>query len=150
MYILPFIEQGNIKFDFTWGIYGSGRSNDQGTEWAKVNGVAVTQVVPSLLCPSDKLTRCVANYYGTPAPYMWRSNYVATFSADGTLYEPGSSIPWSSCQNTARNPSLASGKRALFNWQVERGIRDVTEGTSNTAMLSEILVGPEGTYDIRG
>ena len=49
-----------------------------------------------------------------------------------------------------RNPSLASGKRALFNWQVERGIRDVTEGTSNTAMLSEILVGPEGTYDIRG
>ena len=39
MYILPYIEQGNIKFDFTWGIYGSGRSNDQGTEWAKVNGV---------------------------------------------------------------------------------------------------------------
>jgi prepilin-type N-terminal cleavage/methylation domain-containing protein/prepilin-type processing-associated H-X9-DG protein len=150
MSILPYIEQDNIKFDFTWGIYGSGTSNQQGTQWAAVNGVAVTQVVTTHLCPSDTLTRCVADYYGTPPPYMWRSNYVATFSADGMIYEPGTSIPWSDCQNTALNPSFTSGKRALFNWQVERGIKNITDGTSNTAMLSEILAGPDGTYDIRG
>jgi prepilin-type processing-associated H-X9-DG protein len=149
--ILPYIEQGNIKFDPSWGIYGSGTSNVDGTQWAAVNGVAVTQVVKTLLCPSDTLTRAAANYYGTPAPGMWRSNYVANFSADGGLYEPGStSLPWASCQNTSRNPSLASGKRGLFNWAVERGIKDITDGTSNTSMMSEILQGPEGTYDIRG
>jgi prepilin-type N-terminal cleavage/methylation domain-containing protein/prepilin-type processing-associated H-X9-DG protein len=150
MLIWPYIEQGNIKFDPSWGIYGSGTSNNQGTQWAAVNGLAVTWVVPSLLCPSDTLSRCVPNYYGTPAPYMWRSNYVATFSADGMLYEPGSSIPWSNCQNKARNPSFASGKRALFNWEVERGIKDIRDGTSNTAMLSEVIAGPNGSYDIRG
>jgi prepilin-type N-terminal cleavage/methylation domain-containing protein/prepilin-type processing-associated H-X9-DG protein len=151
MFILPFIEQDNIKFDFTWGIYGSGTSNEQGLQWAVYNGVSVTQVVKFLVCPSDKgPTRCVANYWGEPPPGFWRSNYVATFSADGMLYEPGASIPWSSCHNKSRNPSLASGKRALFNWNVQRGIKDATDGTSNTAMLSEVLQGPAGSYDIRG
>src|ERR1043166_7800307 len=50
MLIWPYIEQGNIKFDPSWGIYGSGTSNNQGTEWAAVNGLAVTYVVKTLLC----------------------------------------------------------------------------------------------------
>jgi prepilin-type processing-associated H-X9-DG protein len=151
MLIFPYIEQGNIKFDLSWGIYGSGKDNVPGEEWAAVNGPAVTFVVKSLLCPSDTSTRGAPGYYGTPAPYMWRSNYVANFSGDGGLYEPGSNIPWSSCQNTAaHNPSVTSGKRGLLNWQSQRGIKNVTDGTSNTSMLSEILQGPDGTYDIRG
>jgi prepilin-type N-terminal cleavage/methylation domain-containing protein/prepilin-type processing-associated H-X9-DG protein len=150
MRVLPYIEQGNIRFDFTWGIYGSGTNNVQGTQWGTVNGTAVTQVVPLIKCPSDILTRCPANYWGTPAPGQWRSNYVATFSPDGSLYEPGASLPWSSCHNTATNPSFASGLRSIFNWQVKRSIRDILDGTSNTAMLSEVVVGAEGTNDIRG
>ena len=149
MLIYPYIEQGNITFDPSWGFYGSGKSNVQGTQWGTVNSVAATAVVKSLLCPSDTPTKTVNNYYGTIGQ-MWRSNYVANFSADGGLYDPTTSIPWSSCQDTSRNPSLASGKRGLFNWQVQRGIKDVVDGTSNTAMLSEILAGPEGSYDIRG
>jgi len=152
MLIWPYIEQGNIKFDPAWGIYGSGTDNNQGTQWAAVNGLAVTYVVKTLLCPSDTLTRIPAGYWGTPAPGMWRSNYVATFSGDGMIYEPGSSntMPWSSCQSTSRNPSTASGKRGLFNWNVQRGIKDITDGTSNTAMLSEVINGPDGTFDMRG
>jgi prepilin-type N-terminal cleavage/methylation domain-containing protein/prepilin-type processing-associated H-X9-DG protein len=149
MLIYPYIEQGNITFDPSWGFYGSGTSNVQGTAWGKVNSLAATAVVKSLLCPSDSPTKTVNNYYGTIGQ-MSRSNYVANFSADGGLYEPNTSIPWSPCQNTSRNPSLASGKRGLFNWQIQRGIKDITDGTSNTSMLSEILQGPEGTYDIRG
>jgi prepilin-type N-terminal cleavage/methylation domain-containing protein/prepilin-type processing-associated H-X9-DG protein len=150
MRILPQIEQENIHFDMTWGIYGSGTSNNQGTQWAAVNGPSVTVVVPLLRCPSDLFTRCIANYWGTPAPYMWRSNYVAAFSADGSIYEPEANIPWSSCHKTSTNPSLASGLRALFNWEAKRGIRHVTDGTSNTTALSEVIVGPDGTNDIRG
>jgi prepilin-type processing-associated H-X9-DG protein len=150
MRVLPYIEQGNIHFDFTWGIYGSGSNNVQGTQWGTVNGVAVTQIVPLVKCPSDIFTHCPPGYWGTPAPGQWRSNYVAAFSADGGIYEPGASIPWSSCHNTSTNPSLASGLRALFNWQMKRSFRDIIDGTSNTACLSEVIVGPEGTYDIRG
>lgn len=150
MRILPLIEQGTIKFDFSWGIYGSGTNNTQGVQWAPINGTAVTQVVPLLLCPSDIFTRCPAGYWGTPAPNMWRANYVGNFSADGGVYEPGTAIPWSNCHNTATNPTFATGKRGLFNWNVRRGFKDVLDGTSNTAAVSEVIVGPEGTNDIRG
>src|SRR5579884_2367664 len=78
MLIYPFIEQDNIKFDPSWGFYGSGRDNDQGTEWGKYNSLAATAVVKMLLCPSDTPTKTVNNYYGTLGQ-MWRSNYVANF-----------------------------------------------------------------------
>jgi prepilin-type N-terminal cleavage/methylation domain-containing protein/prepilin-type processing-associated H-X9-DG protein len=154
MFILPYIEQGNLKFDPFWGLY----AGPTGKEWAAVNGVAVTLVVPLLLCPSDpgNVSRATGagggspTYWGTPPPYMWRANYVATWSADGMQYEPGTPVPWSNCQNTSENPSLASGRRALFNWNLQRGIKDIVDGTSNTAMLSEVIVGPTGTLDIRG
>jgi prepilin-type N-terminal cleavage/methylation domain-containing protein/prepilin-type processing-associated H-X9-DG protein len=150
--IFPYMEQSNILngFDYTMGVYGSGTSHQQGTQWGAVNSLAVISPVKSLLCPSDTPTLTVANYVGTHGS-MWRSNYVANFSADGMLYEPGvQDMPWSGCQNTSRNPSLASGKRGLLNWNVLRGIKDITDGTSNTSMLSECLQGPNGTYDVRG
>src|SRR4029079_18779099 len=54
MRVLPYIEQANIRFDFTWGIYGSGTNGVVGTQWGStINGTAVTQVVPLLKCPSD-------------------------------------------------------------------------------------------------
>jgi prepilin-type processing-associated H-X9-DG protein len=149
MRVFPYVEQ-TIQFDMTWGIYGSGTSLVQGTQWATHNGTAVTEIVPLFHCPSDIVTRCPVGYWGTPAPGMWRSNYVAAFSADGSIYEPGAQIPWSNCHNTAVNPSLASGLRAMFNWDARRSIRDCLDGTSNTACASEVIVGPDGTYDIRG
>jgi prepilin-type processing-associated H-X9-DG protein len=141
-------------FDYTMGIYGSGVSDQQGDDpnaWGKTNSLAVTSPVKSLMCPSDSPTKTVNNYFGCQGP-MWRGNYVANFSADGGLYEPGvPDLPWTSCHNVAaNNPSVTSGRRGLLNWNTYRGIKDITDGTSNTAMLSEILQGPDGTYDIRG
>jgi prepilin-type N-terminal cleavage/methylation domain-containing protein/prepilin-type processing-associated H-X9-DG protein len=150
MRILPQVEQGNIKFDMTWGIYGSGNPFGPGNAWAPINGAAVCKDITLFHCPSDITTRATIGYWATPAPGMWRGNYVATASADGSLYEPGTQMPWSSCQNTATNPSFASGLRALFNWNVHRSIKDVVDGTSNTAALSEVIVGPDATNDIRG
>jgi prepilin-type N-terminal cleavage/methylation domain-containing protein/prepilin-type processing-associated H-X9-DG protein len=154
MRVLPYVEQSNIKFDFTWGIYGSGTDGQQGTQWGSVNGLAVTQAVPLFHCPSDIFSRSRIGYFGTPAPGQWRSNYVATFSADGSIYEPEANVPWSFCHNTSTNPSFNSGLRALFNWNVKRGFKDITDGTSNTAALSEVIVGPNATgptdLDARG
>src|SRR5206468_8105322 len=94
MYILPFIEQSNIKFDPAWGLYGGGGSGGPNT-WVPRNGIAVTQVVATFLCPSDiSVSRAPAGYWGTPAPGQWRANYVGTFSADGMLYDPDAILPW--------------------------------------------------------
>jgi prepilin-type N-terminal cleavage/methylation domain-containing protein/prepilin-type processing-associated H-X9-DG protein len=154
MRILPYIEQANIKFDFTWGIYGSGTDDQQGDQWAAFNGTAVTEAVPLFQCPSDIFSRSRIGYFGTPAPGMWRSNYVANFSADGSIYEPGAIVPWSSCHNDSTNPSFSSALRGLFNWNVRRGIKDISDGASNTAALSELIVGPDGVgpadLDARG
>jgi prepilin-type N-terminal cleavage/methylation domain-containing protein/prepilin-type processing-associated H-X9-DG protein len=150
LYILPEIEQGAIKYDPTWGIYGSGNNGAQGVQWAPINGQAVTTILQVFLCPSDRVTMCPPNYFGTPPPGMWRGNYVATFSADGMLYEPSSAVPIGNCHNTAANPSLASGLRALFNYDVNRTLTMATDGTSNTAALSEVINGTDGTFDIRG
>jgi prepilin-type N-terminal cleavage/methylation domain-containing protein/prepilin-type processing-associated H-X9-DG protein len=151
--IFPFIEQANILngFDYTMGIYGSGNNDGQGHLWGQTNSFAVINPVKSLMCPSDTPTKTTADYYGCIGT-MWRSNYVANFSADGGLYEPGiPDIPWATCQNAAaNNPSVTTGRRGLLNWNTYRGIKDITDGTSNTAFLSEILQGPDNTHDIRG
>lgn len=49
--------------------------------------------------------------------------------------------------NDANNPAT---QRALFNWNVFRGIRDVIDGTSHTVALSELIAGPSGSADLRG
>jgi prepilin-type N-terminal cleavage/methylation domain-containing protein/prepilin-type processing-associated H-X9-DG protein len=154
--IYPFIEQDNILhgFDYTMGFYGSGTSDTQGSDpsmWGATNSLAAISVVKTLLCPSDTPTKTVNNYFGCNGQ-MWRSNYVANFSADGSLYEPGApDLPWANARNDPTcNPSVTSGRRGVFNWNTYRGIRDITDGTSNTAFLSEVLQGPDGSYDSRG
>jgi prepilin-type processing-associated H-X9-DG protein len=61
------------------------------------------------------------------------------------------------CHATASNPSFGTSLMALFNMAIpsrplQRRIADVTDGTSNTVALSEVIVGPlgNGSYDIRG
>jgi prepilin-type processing-associated H-X9-DG protein len=48
------------------------------------------------------------------------------------------------------NPSVKSGKRALFNLNVARSFSDVVDGTSHSVAVSEIVTGPDGTADLRG
>ena len=130
-YILPYIEQGSVAIDLTTGNGGAG------------NVVYFKMVIPVFRCPADQA--------GLDASGFARANYVACFSADGIMLEPGS--PWnydSAYSVAANNPSVASGKRALFNFGVKRNINQVLDGTSNTVAFSETIAGPNGTDDIRG
>jgi len=147
--IFPQIEQGSLNFNLTYGIYSG--------PWATYNSQAVVNPFKTMLCPSDKMTRAPAGYYGTPAPYMWRGSYAATFSPDGYIYAPTITVHGGSgtCNMTSSNPSFGSNLRALFNYGdnlggVQYAISDVTDGTSNTVFLSELIMGPDTTYDIRG
>lgn len=130
--ILPYIEQDNI-----WRKHKAFISSDvigpEYYEW-------LNSSVPIYACPADPLER--------PGNGFWqsRSNYVACYSADGTMIEPGARFTYDNCNNNpSLNPSVISKRRALFNINVQKRLDNILDGTSNTVALSETLSG-----DIRG
>lgn len=135
LFLFPYFEQGNVS-DLWW--------QSAPDDWSSAQRMAVRQaVIPILRCPSD-----AAEFDG--AGFM-RSNYVACFSADGTMVEPGTNCTVDTCNNNAsQNPSVTSRTRALFNVRVARRFADVADGTSNTVALSETISGPNGSNDARG
>ena len=86
--------------------------------------------VPTYCCPSDDADRSSPQAGG---PGFVRSNVVGCFSPDGGL-----------------NESTSSKKRAVFRLNQSRSIADVSDGTSNTVAISEIISGPNGSQDVRG
>lgn len=130
-FLFPYFEQGNLYDRYNFG----GTVAQNAAIWK--SSLAVS------LCPSD-VAGFDKNGYA-------RTNYVACFSADGTMVEPGTNCTVDSCNNNAsKNYSVTSGKRALFNVRVARNIAEVRDGTSNTVALSETIAGPNLTNDARG
>lgn len=79
-----------------------------------------------------------------------RSNYVACFSPDGTMTEPGANAHGDDCQNNvATQPAT---RKAMFNVNVFKSMSLVPDGMSNTIAVSETIAGiDQGTSaDIRG
>jgi prepilin-type N-terminal cleavage/methylation domain-containing protein/prepilin-type processing-associated H-X9-DG protein len=114
--LLPYVEQDNLQrlIDFTQPLLiGSG-------PFATLNPVQATAagtVVPLFLCPSDNQTPVFGQYAGT--------NYMVSIgSGTGANYDP-------------RFPTDG------YAWYASRvKPTDVTDGTSNTVMFSETLLGP--------
>ena len=132
-YLLPFLEQEAIADNVA-------------------NSIHYTEIYRSKIatycCPSDDADR-ETHYDPPPGIGFSRSNIVACFSPDGTWIEPDA--PGSPAGvRTSENPSAVSGNRALFNRNLTRSIADVTDGTSHTVAISEIISGPNQTGDIRG
>ena len=140
--IMPYMELGNLyaKLDLqsSLGIPGS---------WYTNNDAAYKTSIPAYQCPSDT----TGTYY-EPTGYYWaRSNYTACYSADGLMVEPGAHRTSARAATTpARNPSVNSKLRALFNVNVARSFADVLDGTSNTVAFSEVIQGPDRSSDMRG
>ncbi len=120
--LLPFVEQGNlqdlINFDIPLMV-GSGGAQAMNPVHAPVAG----QVIPLFLCPSDGQTPIFVNS-NTGGNQFAGTNYVGcTGSGTGTNYD-------------TRGPS-----DGMFWWGSAVRFRDVTDGTSNTLMFSESLLG---------
>jgi prepilin-type N-terminal cleavage/methylation domain-containing protein/prepilin-type processing-associated H-X9-DG protein len=84
--------------------------------------------IATYVCPSDTADRGAPEAGGIG---FVRSNVVGCFSADGGL-------------------NTSSTKHAIFKLNESRSIAQVTDGTSNTVAISEIISGPNGTRDVRG
>lgn len=133
--ILPFMEQGNLyeQFDLT-------RNNGDGDGYkvsdTHSNALAVSTLVPGLLCPSDTPNRKNSIILGSanPAPGNYAGNAGWPSYATGFAGER----PFPGIYNGAIplvHPSQP------VSWHVpEIGMGSFSDGTSNTALLSERLI----------
>lgn len=131
MFIWPYVELDNLAQTFDWN------NGFRSPNFVAVNGkVMATAAQVSLYhCPEDppKL-----NSYG------WqRTNYVCCNSPDGSIMDKGVTNFDKTCNDTY-NPAT---KKALFNWNVYHRSSEVTDGTSNTVALSELITSGSATVD---
>ncbi len=119
----PYIEQSALfnAFNSTFGWCGPGPCPDN-----TVNTTVMCMQVATLLCPSENVKQRVN-------PPMGTLNYVGNWGGPGTLRTFSGLIidnPWGDYGNAPRLSAI--------------GIESVTDGTSNTAMFSERLIGLAG------
>lgn len=140
-FILPHLELGTLgnAYNFTLSLYNAA---PYAAIWGPVNSTVTQTSIGTYNCPSDVQGK------HTRGSYFWaRSNYVGAYSPDGVMIEKGVSFVYETTFNTAANPAT---RKALFNFNVNRGIRDITDGSSNTVAASECVAGPDNTGDGRG
>jgi prepilin-type N-terminal cleavage/methylation domain-containing protein/prepilin-type processing-associated H-X9-DG protein len=117
----PFLEQTTIyrQMDLTQPIYVPPTYTISAP-----NQFAVQQIVPLFLCPADKMTP-VSSAYGVTD--MAPTNYAACVGTGTTNGGAPYGSPWNG--------------DGMFRAKLSARILDVRDGTSNTAMMSESLLG---------
>lgn len=116
--LTPYLEQTSIynSLDFSYPMYGGPLQTFQPSPWPQAlsNKETIAWPVKVFLCPSDRMVG-VANGFGP-------SNYMA-------------------CTGTGLNAGTAYDTNGMFYVNSKIRIKDVKDGTSNTAMMSESLLG---------
>lgn len=111
-----------------------GRLYDPKTQYTGTTAQVMRTKIQTYSCPSDdSLIEGRLDKEQNNGPGFARSNVVGCFSADGGCWE-----------------TTSSGKKALFTMNESRRFKDVSDGTSNTVAISEIISGPNGSGDARG
>ena len=117
--LLGYLEQTNIynAINFSWGPLATGNPNTTVSRYTIIN---------SFLCPSDP---------NVGAGKQNINSYAASFgTTTNGMYN------WTNAAN-ARNSQVPTGSSGMFTFAIPYGIRDCTDGTSNTVAYSEWVVG---------
>ncbi|WP_165251001.1 DUF1559 domain-containing protein [Paludisphaera soli] len=133
--ILPYLEQtplyNAINFSFAGG-YGVAQN---------INGTAWTTVVNGYLCPSDGNAGRGRAPIGTGPANI--NSYRGSIGTTTSRWEqwPGYSSERPDPMRFGGQPSQSPFSTGLFVYWLSNGLRDVTDGSSNTIAFSESLVG---------
>ena len=142
--LLPFVEQGNLHSQFDFSV---NNGDGQGFVMSDThpNAVAAATEVPLFLCPSDEP--------GDNSVWLGSANPASSNYA-GNIGWPSRVSGFTGERSVITEPS-ADGLRGLFNGVIPlenpanpllwhggstSGLRDILDGTSNTAMHSEHLI----------
>jgi prepilin-type N-terminal cleavage/methylation domain-containing protein/prepilin-type processing-associated H-X9-DG protein len=138
VFLLPYIEQDTLLRLYNIKV-GFGADDCEA-----INGSVFKTVVKLYQCPADSAGSFTDPAHDTTGS---RSNYVGCFSPDWGWAENGAPIILNHVGSEFPNPTT---KVALFNFNRTRRLADITDGTSNTIIVSELITGPDGSYDLRG
>jgi prepilin-type N-terminal cleavage/methylation domain-containing protein/prepilin-type processing-associated H-X9-DG protein len=133
--LMPYMEMGATYARYS---FAAGYSGDL------TNRPIFQTIFAEYICPSDNPPPSKQN------SDQAHSNYVACFSPDGTMVEPGLTNLGDTCNNDpSKNPAK---RKAMFNVNVVKRVSKVIDGMSKTIGFSEcIALGDQGTeWDIRG
>lgn len=129
--ILAQIDQAPLMNNIDWNL-GRGTSSTDGDDG--VNGTNPTgarrQIIPAFRCPSDPGTGSV--------PWTTPTGQQVTGQAGNGGYASGNYVG-----NVGTDTRLRSnaGSRGLFGQNSRFRFRDITDGTSNTLAVSEVIIG---------
>ncbi|MFM9195472.1 MAG: DUF1559 domain-containing protein [Planctomycetia bacterium] len=131
--LLPFVEEAGLFRSLAPTLTLTPNSSASYT-------IANLKAVAGYTCPSDTAL-------GTTMVSPWatgpRSNYVGCFSPDAGMVSKDADYTYDGSKST-------SDLRSLFNYNVVRRMRNVTDGISKTVAVSESVSGPNGSADHRG
>jgi prepilin-type N-terminal cleavage/methylation domain-containing protein/prepilin-type processing-associated H-X9-DG protein len=122
-HLTPYLEQTNVyrTLDFSYPLIGGANQSPPNSVFPP-NRFGVTQKVKIFLCPSD------------------------TYQIMDARFAPGNYV---GCSGDGSNGGEARNARGVFTINQRRGIGEITDGTSNTVLLSESLLG-QGGDNFRG
>jgi prepilin-type N-terminal cleavage/methylation domain-containing protein len=109
--LLPFIEQSNVADKINWSVKFSDAVNEQARR-ARIDLFG---------CPSDGLKE---NEWNTTTWCRWRGNYVAS---------------WGNTNYGQTDKAGVIGYAGAFSFQPRRSLAALTDGTSNTLLMSECI-----------
>jgi prepilin-type N-terminal cleavage/methylation domain-containing protein/prepilin-type processing-associated H-X9-DG protein len=146
----PFLEGGNITAVYNFGERYNGNEN---------NKFVIRQHIPAYLCPSDDGGERVWGVPGYPTNPFARGNYAVCFGSTN-YYGPNAPASYSLWSSPSEADSGKVETDGVFRCQGKRTgrvIADITDGTSHTAMVSEVISGKVDEFkdnsnpgDIRG
>ena len=117
---------------------------------AYANSTASTTNINVLICPSESLNVGFEGFVLGSTIYMGRSNYMGNFGGPGVMsLMSGTIIPANNYMSgTATNLATGAAGNNLYpgaTWAPVR-IASITDGTSNTGLISERMMGIGGSY----